>query len=262
MKMPRLTSLFWLACLLFFASLVLFAPYLACCDPTYADPLDQFASPTHEHRLGLDQLGRDVLSRAIWGARSSLLSAALSTAFAVGGGLVIGGAAGILGGWVEWVLMRCVDVLLAFPGLLLALVAVAILGDGVWQAAIAIGLSLAPMYARLVRAAMLSIREQLFIEAVYALGASRCWTLWHHLLPNVMRQLIAIGTVVYGWALMNGAALDFLGVAGSPSVPSWGRMISEGRAFLTTAPLIAVVPGVMLAFSVISMMGLSDSLQG
>ncbi|MBN1311421.1 MAG: ABC transporter permease [Anaerolineae bacterium] len=261
MKTFHLVRLFWLACLSSLIALALFAPCLASFDPLYADPLNQFAPPVREHPLGLDQLGRDVLSRVIWGARSSLLAAALSTVFAIGLGLAIGGAAGLLGGWVEGFLMRSVDILLAFPGLLLALVAITILGDGWWQAAIAVGLSLAPLYARLVRAAMLSVREELFIEAVYALGSSHWRMLWCHLLPNAMRQLTAMATVVYAWALMNGAALDFLGVTGSPSIPSWGRMISEGRAFLNIAPLIAVVPGVMLTFSVVAVMGLSDSLQ-
>ncbi|MBN1427842.1 MAG: ABC transporter permease [Anaerolineae bacterium] len=218
----------------------------------------QFAPPTLEHGLGMDQLGRDVLSRVVWGTRSSLFGAALSTFFAVGLGLMLGGAAGVLGGWVEWLLMRCVDVLLSFPGLLLALVAVAILGDGRWPASVAIGLSLTPMYARWIRAMMLSIRETLFVEAVYALGASRWRVLWHHLLPNSMGQIATMSTVVYARALTNGAALDFLGVTGSPSVPSWGRMISEGRAFLGIAPLIAVVPGVLLTISVISVMELGD----
>lgn len=244
------------------AIVAVFAPQIAFFDPLYAEPLHQFAPPAGKHWLGLDQLGRDVASRLIWGTRHSLWSAMLSTGVAIALGLAAGGTAGAIGGWVERLLMRCVDVLLSLPGLLLALVFVALLGEGSWQVAAAVGLALAPTYARLVRAAMLSVREELYIEATYALGASRWRVLWRHMLPNALRQITAMATVVFAWALMNGAALDFLGLAGSPSVPSWGRMINEGRAFLSLAPWIAVAPGVMLTLSVVSVMGLSDSWRG
>jgi peptide/nickel transport system permease protein len=150
-------------------------------------------------------------------------------------------------------------VLLAFPGLLLALVMVAVLGDGRWQVALAVGLSLAPIYARVVRAAVLSVRVELYIEAAYALGASRWRVMWRHMFPNAMSQITAMATVIFAWALVNGAALDFLGVTGSPSAPSWGRMINEGRAYLGIAPWIAVAPGLMLTLSVVSVMGMSDA---
>lgn len=259
MRIARLSSTFWAACLLGLACVAVFAPQIARFDPLYAEPLRQFAPPTGEHWLGLDQLGRDVASRLIWGTRHSLWSAIQSAAIAIVLGMAAGGASGAIGGWVERFLMRFVDVLLSLPGLLLALVFVAVLGEGTWQVAGAVGLALAPTYARLVRAAVLSVREELYIEAVYALGASHWRVLWRHLLPNALRQITAMGTVIFAWALMNGAALDFLGVAGSLSDPSWGRMINEGRLYLSAAPRVAIAPGVMLTLSVVSVMGLSDS---
>lgn len=262
MKLLRSPGILWTLPLLLLMIVVLFAPQLAPYNPLYAEPLRQFAPPAQEHWLGLDQLGRDVMSRLIWGTRYTVLTATLSTGIALLLGLVVGGVAGAAGGWVEQLLMRCVDVFLSFPGLLLALVAVAVLGEGRWQVAAAVGLSLAPIYARVVRAAMLSVRVESYIEATYALGASRWRVLWGHLLPNAMGQISAMGSVVLAWALVNGAALEFLGLAGSPSAPSWGRMINEGRAFLGTAPWIAVAPGVLLTLAVVSVMGLRDSWRG
>ncbi len=258
-KKHRLMRTVWLVCLGTLALIAVFSAQLAPFDPQFAEPLRQFTPPTSQHWLGLDQLGRDVASRVIWGTRSSLLSALASTGIAVLLGAAAGGAAAAIGGWVEWLLMRLVDILLSFPGLLLALVVSAVLGQGQWQVAAAVGLSLAPTYARFVRAAMLSIREQLYVEAAYGLGASRWRVLWRHMLPNAMGQIATMGAVVFAWALSSGAALDFLGLAGSPSAPSWGRMISEGRAYLSLAPWIAVAPGTMLTVSVVSMMGLSRS---
>lgn len=260
--MPRLLRLFWTGCLYALIAVALLAPKLAPFDPLHAEPLNQFAPPDSEHILGLDQIGRDVFSRVIWGARYSLSAAALSATLACVLGLIVGGASGVLGGRMDRILMRSVDILLALPGLLLALVVVTLLGNGQWQVAIAVGISLAPVYARLVRAALLSIREELFVEAAYALGASRWRILWRHLLPNAGRQITALAAVVYAWALLNGAALDFLGLAGSPSTPSWGRMINEGRAFLNLAPWIALAPSAMLAVSVISVMGVGDFWRG
>jgi ABC-type dipeptide/oligopeptide/nickel transport system permease subunit len=237
------------------------APWLAPYDPLATDPPNQFAVPGGEHLLGTDFLGRDVLSRALWGGRASLAGAALATTLSVGLGLCIGGAAGMLSDAVDWVLMRAVDVSLAFPGLLLAIALVAMLGVGRWQVALAVGLSLAPAYSRLSRAAVLTVREHFYIEAARALGASRWWMFIHHVLPNIAGQMVTFGVVHYAWALLNIAALDFLGLSGSPSSPTWGTMLAEGREYLRVAPWVAVTPGAMLTLTVVSMIALGDAWQ-
>ncbi len=242
--------------------LALLAPEIVPYDPLHAEPQRQFQPPRCPHCLGTDQLGRDVLSRALCGARNSLGSAALSSTIVVGLGLAIGGLAGSLGGWVDWMLMRIVDVLLAFPGLLLAMAMVGIIGTGAYQVAVAVGISLFPVYSRLVRAAVLSARVAPFIEAVRVLGAGRWHIFWRHLLPNSRGQIVALATVVYAWSLLNIAALDFLGLGGSPSVVTWGRMLNEGRAFLHNAPWIALAPGIMLTVSIIALIGISERWRG
>jgi peptide/nickel transport system permease protein len=249
----------WTAVLLLLIGAVLLTPFLPVPDPQRTEPASQFHTPDHRHWLGTDQFGRDVLSRTLWGACYSLTSAALSTAIAMSLGLVVGGLAAGLGGRVDWVLMRGVDVLLAFPGLLLAMALIAVFDTGLWQVALAAGISLAPVFSRLARAAVLAVRAQLFIEAARVLGAGPWRIIWRHLLPNAAGQIITFATVIYAWSLLDIAALDFLGLTGSPSTPTWGRMLNEGRAYLRVAPWIVLGPGVMLTLSVLAVTGLSDA---
>ena len=249
----------WLAILGVVVGLAISAPLIAPYAPNAAQPLHQFMPPSAAHWLGTDQLGQDVLSRTIWGARNTLAAALLSTFIAFALALFIGGVAGMLGGGVDWALMRVVDVLLAFPGLLMALALVAILKSGLWQAAVAVGISLAPAYSRLVRAAVLAARTRPFVEVARTLGGGPLWILRRHVLPNISTELIAYATVAFAWSMLNMAALDFLGVSGSPSVPTWGRLLGEGRTYLRVAPWIALAPGVMLTLSVLSVMGVSDA---
>ncbi len=258
MKKTRYKRFLWASVLFAIASLAVLAPLVAVHDPMETEPANQFSSPGSEHLLGTDQFGRDVFSRTVWGARHSLTSAFLSAGIAIGIGLVIGGVAGSVGGRTDWVLMRGVDVLFAFPSLLLAMALVAMLGVGTWQVAMAVGVSLAPTYSRVVRTAVLSVKSQLFIEAARALGAAPWWIIWRHLLPNAAGQISSFATVIYAWSLLNIAALDFLGLTGSPSLPTWGRMLNEGRSFLRIAPWISLGPGIMLTLSVLAVAGLSD----
>lgn len=249
----------WVGVLLLLIGVVLLTPFLPVPAPLRTEPAFQFHAPDRQHWLGTDQFGRDVLSRTLWGARYSLSSAALSTAIAVSLGLAVGGLAAGLGGRVDWVLMRGVDVLLAFPGLLLAMALIAVFDIGLWQVALAAGISLAPVCSRLARAAVLAVRVQLFIEAARVLGASPWRIVWRHLLPNAAGQIITFATVIYAWSLLDIAALDFLGLTGSPSIPTWGRMLNEGRAYLRVAPWIVLGPGVMLTLSVLAVTGFSDA---
>jgi peptide/nickel transport system permease protein len=219
----------------------------------------QFLGPGAGHPLGTDSRGEDVLLRTLWAARNSFASAVLATGVALGLAVAFGSLSGMAGGAVDWTLMRGVDVFLAFPGLLLALALVAILDTGAWQAAVAVGIALAPTYTRLVRAAVLAVRSRTYVQAARTLGGSTGWIIRRHVLPNVAGEIGVFATVIYAWSLLNLSALEFLGVSGSPSTPTLGRMLSEGRAYLRVAPWIALVPGIVLTLSILAVTGLSDA---
>ena len=193
------------------------APLIAPHQPLTVNSGQQFAPPGALHWLGADRFGRDVFSRALWGGRASLLGATLATSVAVGAGLVVGGLAGLGGSWLDWFLMRVVDVMLSFPGLLLAIALVAVLGVGETQAALAVGISLVPSFARVVRVTVIGVLQQDYVAAARAIGATRLRIFVRHVLPNIAGQAISFAVVVFGWALLNLATLDFLGLSGSPS---------------------------------------------
>lgn len=249
----------WLAVLILIASAGLLAPVLAPGGPL-GDPIDRaLLAPSAEHLLGTDHVGRDVFARTVWGIRNSLASALLAGGVALLLAVVTGSLAGMIGRWIDWLLMRTADVLLAFPALLLALTVVAILESGLWQAALAVGLALAPIYSRLVRASVLSVRTLPYVEAARTLGGGWLWIMRRHILPNIAGELAAFASVIYAWSLLNLAALDFLGVGSGPTVPTLGRVLGEGRAYLHDAPWISLAPGILLTLSVLSVMALSDA---
>ncbi len=249
----------WAAVLGVIAGMLVLAPYLTDHDPFRTEPTNQFASPDAQHWLGTDHFGRDVLSRTLWGARRSFSSAALAAVVAVGVGVLAGGLAGVIGSWLDWLLMRTVDVLLAFPGLLLAMALIVILGREQWSAAVAVGIALSPAQARVVRAAVLSIYPRPYVEAARVAGAGPWRILMVHVLPNVAEQVVAYIAVIYAWALLNMAALDYLGLTESLSIATLGRLLAEGRAYLRVAPWIAGSPGVVLTVSVMAITGVSDA---
>ena len=225
------------------------------------NPTNQFSNPGPDHLLGTDQAGRDVFARSVYAARISLLSALFAASVAMLLGVGVGGIAGASSRWLDWVLMRGTDVLLAFPGLLLALTITALLNAGIWQAALAVGIALSPVAVRLVRAAVLQVLSRQYVEVSKSLGAGPMWIARVHLLPGISAELIAFGTVILSYSLLNLAALDFLGVTGDPTQATWGHMLADGRAYLSLAPWIALVPGLMLTASVVSAIGLGDSLK-
>jgi peptide/nickel transport system permease protein len=224
------------------------------------DPENQFATPGLDHLLGTDQAGRDVFARAVYAAQTSLLAALFAAAVAMLLGIGVGGVAGAATRWFDWLLMRGTDVLLAFPGLLLALTITALLDAGIWQAAVAVGIALSPVAARLVRAAVLEVTTRQYVEAARSFGAGPVWIARVHLLPAISSQLIAFATVILAYSLLNLAGLDFLGVTGDPTLPTWGHMLADGRAYLGLAPWIALTPGLMLTLTVMAAIGLGDSL--
>jgi ABC-type dipeptide/oligopeptide/nickel transport system permease subunit len=237
------------------------APVVAPEGPAETDTTRLRLPPGRSAPLGTDALGRDVLARIVWGSRWTLRLGLLSLLLSVGIGLPVGLAAGMLGGWPEAMLMRVIDALLAFPGLLLAMAMIAVLGPGVVAAAIAVGLAGAPSYARIARAAALDIVSQPYVDAARSIGSSAPRIILRHILPNAAGPLTAFATTQLGWLLLNGAALNFLGLGAQPGSPEWGAMVAEGRSLLREAPWISVFPGIALTLTVLSAHLVADGLQ-
>jgi peptide/nickel transport system permease protein len=243
------------------AAMALAAPWLSPRDPIKTAPREALQAPGSRFLLGSDQFGRDVASRALHGARLSLTVGLISVSIALGLGTPVGLLSGYYGGRVDGFVMRVVDVLLAFPGILLALAIVSVLSPGLNNVMIAVGLSAVPNYARLVRASVLSAREQLYVEAARALGSRDLSIVARYILPNVVAPLIVTGTLGLGTAILSAAALSFLGLGSQPPQPEWGRMLSEGRDYLREAWWISTVPGLGIMLTVLGMNLLGDGLR-
>jgi ABC-type dipeptide/oligopeptide/nickel transport system permease subunit len=238
-----------------------FASLLAPAGPLAADTAHALLAPGPGRLLGTDLLGRDVLTRLLWGARWTLGMGLGALAVTVGLGLPTGLVAGTFGGWIDPVLMRLVDALLAFPGFLLAMAAVAVLGPGMGSVAMAVGLAAAPVYARVARSAALEVRAQPYVEAARAVGCSEWRVLVRHILPNAAAPLVAFAATQLGWVLLNGAALNFLGLGAPPGTPEWGAMLAEGRGYLRDAPWVSAFPGLALTLTVLAANLVGDGLQ-
>ncbi|MBI5504828.1 MAG: ABC transporter permease [Deltaproteobacteria bacterium] len=217
--------------------------------------------PSAAHPLGQDKLGRDVLARLVYGARVSLLVSLATVVFSVGIGVAVGAAAGFLGGKTDFVLMRLVDVLLAFPGLLLAIALAAALGPGLANVVLALTVIGWTGYARLVRAEVLAVRSREHVEAAVALGATRLRVLAMHILPLTIAPLLVQACVGMAGAVVAEASLSFLGLGVQPPTPSWGSMLAEGRSFLVEAPHLVVAPGIAITLVVLGLTLLGDGLR-
>lgn len=251
----------WLGIILILMVYVVVTPLVSPTAPKETQPDVQFQPPGSPHWLGTDQFGRDVFTRTAVAARRSLAAGLLATGLAALLGIGAGGLAGLSGRSGDLIVMRLVDIMLAVPGILVAILLIGLFGAGLWQASLGVGIALAPGFSRLVRAAILNTRHRLFVRVSQAMGASPWHVFWWHLVPNIAPALLAFLPVLYGWSLLNLAALDFLGLTGSPSTPSLGRMLNEGRNFLRIAPWIGAGPGAVLVLWVMSLMGLSDHLR-
>ena len=246
-------ALVGLAILATLAVLAVAAPWLSARDPIRTAPREALQPPGGRFVLGSDQFGRDVASRVLHGARVSLLVGVISVSIAVGLGAPIGLVSGYYGGRLDGLIMRVMDVMLAFPGILLALAIVSVLSPGLGNVMIAVGLSAVPGYARLVRATVLSAREHLYVEAARALGGRDGGILVRDILPNVVAPLIVTATLGLGGAILSAAALSFLGLGSQPPQPEWGRMLSEGRDYLREAWWISTFPGLGILLTVLAM---------
>ena len=253
-----LAALAWLALAGMAAVL---APVLAPGDPMATDTTHGRLPPGPGGLLGTDVMGRDMLTRILWGSRRTLGMGMVALALAVGLGLPAGLVAGTLGGWIDTVLMRLVDAFLAFPSLLLAMTVITLLGPGTGSVAVAVGLAAALGYARVARSAAMEVRTQPFVAATRAIGSSEWRVLVRHILPNATAPLFAFAATQLGWVLLNGAALNFLGLGASPGTPEWGAMLAEGRGYLRETPWMSTFPGLALTLTVLAANLVGDGLQ-
>jgi peptide/nickel transport system permease protein len=237
------------------------APVLPLSDPIQIDTPRALYSPGLPFLFGSDQYGRDVFSRVVFGSRISLIVGPIAVVIALVPGVAAGLLAGFYGGWLDAILMRVVDIMLAFPGILLALAIVAVLGPSLTSLMIAVGISSIPTYARLTRAAVLTAREQLYVDAARVVGAGDGAILLRHILPNVVAPIIVVGTLGVGAAILVAATLSFLGLGSQPPQPEWGRMLSEGRQYLREQWWIATFPGLAIMLTVLSLNMLGDGLR-
>ncbi len=240
----------------------IFSPLISPHDPLATNPDNSYLPPlTPGHLLGTDELGRDLLSRVLWGARVSLPVAFVAVAVGLLGGGLIGLASGYAGGIVDLLMMRFIDALLAFPGLILAIAIVAALGPGLRNAMIAIGIVAIPVYARLVRAVVLQLKQTEFIVATRSLGATPIRLIALHLIPNLMNPILVQVSLSAGFAILAEATLSFLGLGAQLPTPDWGQMINSGSTFLNNDPWLAIVPGAAISVTVYSFNLLGDSLR-
>lgn len=244
-----------------FVIIAILAPVISPYDPYAANIPHARAGSSAEHLLGTDELGRDILSRLLYGARLSLLAGFGTVAMAALVGVPLGLLAGYFGGAADTAIMRVMDVLLALPYLLLALAVVAILGPGLTNAMIAIAIWTLPSYARITRAAALSVRQEAYVEAAKAVGQGDVRILLRHVLPNCLSPIIIQSSLRIGAAIVAVAALSFLGFGAQPPTPEWGAMLNSGRAYLRSAPHIVTYPGVAILLVVLGFNLLGDGIR-
>jgi len=236
---------------------------------SWLSPFDPFAQsirlrlrpPGDPHWLGTDGYGRDILSRIIWGSRISLTVGVVAVAIGATLGILVGLVAGFFGGAVDNLLMRIIDILLVLPTILLALVIVAMLGAGVFNLMIAVGIANAPRFARVIRAEVLAVKQMVFVNAASALGASSIRLMARHILPNILASILVLSTLRIAQAITTEASLSFLGLGVPPPTPTWGSMIADGRIYLRTSPWVAIIPGIMIMLIVMAFNLFGDGLR-
>ena len=236
------------------------APILAPFDPMSTNAGEALQSPNSQNPLGTDLLGRDVLSRVLYGGQRTLGVASLATMIAIVPGLITGLMAGTLGSYVDWGIMVVVNSLLAIPPLVIALVILTLLGQGASQLAIATGTAQIAVFAQVTRSATTAVRSAEYVQASRALGATRFHSTVRHILPNIRPTLNSYAGVVFAYSILNSAALSFLGLGGDPGVPDWGTILADGRLAFQIAPWVAIVPGLMIMITVMAVNTLADHL--
>lgn len=259
--MRRKSAVFGLTVVVFFIGIAIAAPRVSPYDPTVASWLTVRNAPSLAHLFGTDEIGRDVLARVIYGARASLLAGVVSVAIALGCGVPIGLVSGYMGRWVDGLLMRVTDAMLAMPFLILAIALAAFLGPNLTNAMIAIGVSATPIFIRLTRAQTLSVKIEDYVEAAKALGNPHWRILLRHILPNILPPLMVQATLAIAQAIIAEASLSFLGLGQQPPAPSWGSMLNTAKNFLEQAPWMALWPGLAIFLAVLAFNLLGDGLR-
>jgi peptide/nickel transport system permease protein len=250
-----------LGVVLFFIALAILAPLVSPYDPLATNWLAVRKPPSMLHWFGTDEIGRDVLSRVIWGTRASLSAGLVSVSLALAAGVPIGLVSGYLGGLVDGTLMRMIDAMLAIPFLILAIALAAFLGPSLANAMIAIGVSQTPIFARLTRGQVLTVKHEDYIEAARAVGNPHYRIVLRHILPNIVPPLLVQATLAAATAIIAEAALSFLGLGEQPPDPSWGSMLNTAKNFISQAPWMALWPGLAIFLLVLSLNLFGDGLR-
>jgi peptide/nickel transport system permease protein len=254
-------SMVGLFLILFMIAMALLAPLIAPADPIDMTLDDQFQAPSRAHLLGTDDFGRDILSRIIYGSRLSLKVGLISVSISLVFGALVGLVSGYFGGWIDIVIQRFIEIMLAFPELILALAIMAILGPSLRNAMIAIGIASIPVYTRVTRGEVLSLREKEYVEAARASGASHARLIFRHILPNTMSPLMVIATLGIAGAILTASGLSFIGLGAQPPSPEWGAMLASGREYLRHQWWIATFPGIFIALTVLGFNLFGDGLR-
>lgn len=246
---------------LFFILVGILAPVISPYDPLEINLKDKLQGPSAAHWMGTDDKGRDIMSRLIYGTQLSLMVGFVSVAIGAVFGIILGLVSGYYGKWIDSIIMRIIDILLAFPGLLLALAIVSALGPSLINVIVAVGVFSIPTFARIVRGSTLAVKKLEYIDAIRALGASDAKIIFFHILPNILSPIIVQGTLRVATAILTASGLSFLGMGAQPPTPEWGAMLSNGRDFLWTAPHVATFPGLAIVLIVLGFNLFGDGLR-
>ncbi|MFN2322361.1 MAG: ABC transporter permease [Trueperaceae bacterium] len=257
------SSSFWLggAIVALLVAIALVGPLMVPGDPYAMSVRSRLQPPSAEHLLGTDEFGRDVLTRLVHGSRLTLQIGVVSVGIALVVGGLLGVLSGFIGGWFDVLAMGLVDVLLAFPAILLALAIIAVLGPGLTNTMIAVGISSIPGFARVVRSATLEVKQRVFVEAARALGGSAARVMFHHVGRNIVSPLLVLITLQFPVALLSSAALGFIGLGAQPPEPEWGAMLVSARDYLRRAPWLVNAPGLAIVFTVLGFNLLGNALR-
>ncbi len=242
-------------------SAAIFGPLVAPYDPADIGVGPSLGAPTLAHPMGTDTFGRDIFSRVLNGAQLSLTVGLVAVLIEASFGVLIGLVAGYYGGWIDGLMMRVIDVLLAFPGILLALAIVSVLGISLTNLMIAVGIGGIPSFARLIRGSTLTVKENLYVTVAKSIGAGDAGVIFRHILPNVVSPIIVYATLRIAFAIIATSSLSFLGLGAKPPSPEWGVMLSDGREFLRVAPWVTTFPGLAIMISVMGINLLGDGLR-
>jgi len=241
--------------------IAIFAPLISPMDPLKQNLSDKRIPPNKTHLLGTDQFGRDILSRILYGTQYALLVSSMSILLSIVFGTLFGLIAGYFGGVIDEVIMRIMDIFLAFPYLLLAILIVSALGPGIWNTILAIGIWGVPIFARQTRGAVIAIRDREFIQAARAIGNRAIRIMAIHLFPNIIPPIVVYAALYMGYAILMESALTFLGLGIQPPTPSWAEMIASGRNYVVVAPHIATIPGLAIMLATLGFNLLGDGLR-